>query len=134
MFCLLLFKMKTVITPLAEISFDKETTILHIKIFENAEVNLENAKKHFEYVEQLIGREPHFALVDASHHYIIEKEAWNYASKVHVFSNRKAIAHYNSSKANTLTTAIFKASYKASVPFKIFNTKNEAIEWFKTIR
>lgn len=126
--------MKTVITPVAEISFDKETTILHIRIFENAEVDLENARRHFEMVEELIGREPHFALVDATHHYTIQKEAWEYASKVHIFSNRKAIAHYNSSEANTLTTAIFKANYKASVPFEIFKTQNEAIEWFKTIR
>jgi hypothetical protein len=133
-FCLLLFIMKTIITPLAEISFDKETTILHIKIFENADVNLENAQKHFELVEQLIGREPHFALVDATHHYIIEKEAWEYASKVHILSNRKAIAHYNSSNANNLTTTFFKATHKSSVPFKIFKTQNEAIEWFKTIQ
>lgn len=125
--------MKTVITPLAEISFDKEIAILHIKIFENAEVNLENAKKHFKLVEQLIGREPHFALVDATHHYIIEKEAWNYASKEHILSNRKAIAHYNSSNANDLTTTLFKSIYKSSIPFKIFKTQNEAIEWFKTI-
>ena len=110
--------MKTVITPLAEISFDKETTILHIKIFENADVNLENARKHFDLVE----------------HYIIAKESWEYASKVHVLSNRKAIAHYNSSNANNLTTTLFKALYKSSIPFKIFKTQNEAIEWFKTIR
>ncbi|MGZ3899764.1 MAG: DUF7793 family protein [Bacteroidia bacterium] len=126
--------MKTVITPLAEISFDKETTILHIKIFENVGVNLENAKKHFELVDQLIGQEPHFALVDATHHYIIEKEAWEHASKVHILSNRKAIAHYNSSKANNLTTMLFKALYKSSIPFEIFKTQNEAIEWFKTIQ
>jgi hypothetical protein len=126
--------LQTAITPLAEISFDEETTILHIKIFENAEVNLENARKHFELVEQLIGRTPHFALVDATHHYTIEKEAWKYASEIHVLSNRKAIAHYNSSYANNLTTTFFKATEKSSVPFQIFKTQKEATDWFKTIR
>lgn len=124
--------MKIVQTPIAEISFNETESILHIKVFEGAEMNLENAKIHYNEIKKLLGNKRYLALVDTTNYYTIKKEAWEYASSKEIVSNRIAVAHYNSCFANRLTTNFFKTAFHAAMPFEIFGTKEEAVQWLKS--
>lgn len=120
-------------TPIGEISFNEEESVLHIKINEFAEMNLENTKIHYKMINELVKDRPYVALVEASNYYAIDKEAWKYASLNEVVSNRKAVAHYNPCLANRLTTSFFLRAYSSCMPVKLFNAKQEALEWLKEI-
>lgn len=124
--------MEIIRTPIAEISFNKEESILFIKLIEGAEMSLENAKAHYEKINALVGGAQYLALVDASNYYTIERNAWAYASQKEVYSNRRAVAHFNSSTANKLTTSFFKTAYDAAMPMQIFDTRKEALKWLKS--
>ncbi len=125
--------MKTHRTSIAEIDFNEEERILHIKILEGAEMNLKNAQEHYEKINDLLGSKKYFALVDAKNYYPIEKDAWLYASSKEVVSNRIAVAQYNSSLGNTITTKFFKSTLNTLMPVEIFDTKEDALKWLKTI-
>lgn len=126
--------MKTIQTPIAEISFDEPEQILHIKVLEDATMNLKNAQIHYEKINKLLGGKKYFALVDASNYFTMEQDAWRYASSKEVVSNRMAIAHYNASFANKLTTNFFKSMYQTAVPLQIFDSKEEAEKWLKSMK
>jgi len=125
--------MKIVNTPIAEIGFDETENILYIKLFEGANMNMGNTLKHYEMINSLVGNKEYFAIIDASNYYTIERDAWEYAASKKVISLRKAVAHYNCSPANRLTISIFKNSHKTATPFEIFDTKEEAINWVKSL-
>jgi hypothetical protein len=124
--------MKTIHTPLANISYNETEHILHIKIQEDAEMNLENTKIHYKKINDLVGDHSYLALVEASNYCSVEKEAWQYSSLRKIVLNRKATAHYNSCFANKLTTSFFKTTFKTTTPVQIFNTKEDALEWLKS--
>lgn len=124
--------MKTIHTPIADINFNETERILHIKINEHAEMNLENTKIHYKKINDLVGNKKYLALVEASNYYTVEKKAWKYASLKKVVSNRKAVAHYNSCFANRLTTSFCKTAYNTSMPLQIFNTRKDAMKWLKS--
>lgn len=119
-------------TSIAEISFDCSNNILHVKILEGAHMDLKNAKEHYKKINDLIGNNKYFALVDASNYFTMEKEAWQYASREEVVSNRIAIAHYNSSLPNSLITNFFKKAYKTTMPLEIFSTQAKALKWLNS--
>lgn len=120
-------------TPIGEISFNEEERILHVKIKEYAEMNLENAKVHYQMINELVNHRPYLALVEASNYYSIDKEAWKYASLNEVVANRKAVAHYNPCLANRLTTSFFTKAYSSCMPVKVFKVKEEAEKWLKEV-
>jgi hypothetical protein len=120
-------------TPIAEITYNDNEHILHIKIKEDAEMNLSNAQTHYKKINSLLGDKKHLVLVDASNYYRIDKNAWEYASKKEVVSNRIAVANYNSCDANKLQTQFYKANLNTLMPVEIFNSKEEAIKWLKSI-
>jgi hypothetical protein len=124
--------MEIIQTSIAEISFNEEENILHIILREDADMNVENTREHYEKINALVGDKMYLALVDATNYYRVEKESWEYASSTEVISNRIAIAHYNSSAANTITTSFFKKMYNVSMPLQIFDTKEEALEWLRS--
>jgi len=124
--------MEIVQTPIAEIFFDKNNSILNIKVIEGAEMTLENTKEHYQKINSLVGDRKYLALVDAGNYYSVEKQAWEYASSKEVASNRLAAAHFNSSSANRLTTSFFKTAYDTPVPVQIFETKEEALAWLSS--
>ncbi|HXB40064.1 MAG TPA: hypothetical protein VNZ49_05945 [Bacteroidia bacterium] len=125
--------MKIVNTPIAQLSFDLANNILHIKVYEGANMNLENARTHYQKINSLVGARNYFALVDASNHYTIEEEAWKYASLPKIIFNRKAVAQYNIALSNRLTATYFTVNYKTSMPFKVFSTKDNALIWLKSL-
>jgi len=125
---------KTAYTPIAEICFDESESILHIKVLEGAEMNLLNTQRHYQEINNLVGKKKYLALVDASNYFTMEKAAWEYASLKEIISNRIAVAHYNSSVANKLATKVFKAAYKTSMPVEVFQSKETALEWLISFR
>jgi hypothetical protein len=121
-------------TPLAEISYNDREQLLHVRILEGAEMTLTNAQVHYEKINSLLGNKKHVVLVDAKHYYRIDKEAWIYASKKEIISNRIAVAHYNSCHANKLETSFYKAQLNTAMPVEVFNTKEEAVKWLRSHR
>lgn len=119
-------------TPVAELSYDEAERILHIKLHDGARMDMENTRVHYDKINKLVAGKDYLALVDATNHYTVEKDAWYYASQKEIIANRKAIAHYNSSAANKLTTSVFKSLYNTSMPLQIFETKEQALKWLKT--
>ena len=96
--------MKIVYTKIAELNFIEGESILNIKVLEDAVMNFENTKAHYETIKELTGNKKYLALVDVSNSFKIEPEALAYSALPEVLSNRIAAAHYNSSASNTLTT------------------------------
>jgi hypothetical protein len=123
--------MKTVKTPIAEIMFNEKERLLHVDVLENAVMSLENAQEHYNSIKQLVGEKKYLALVNSSKFYTIEKEAWEYASTKEVAWNRVAVAHYQTLVSNKLTANFFKASCQSAIPFRIFETREEALEWLR---
>jgi hypothetical protein len=121
--------MKSLRTPIADISFDENDNILHIKVREGAEMTLENATTHYRNISDLIGNKKYLALVDAKEPFTINQDAWQFASHKEVATNRVAVAHYNSCPSNKLTMNFFKSVYDTSMPIKIFNSESEARQW-----
>ncbi|MCW3075960.1 MAG: hypothetical protein JWO32_569 [Bacteroidetes bacterium] len=124
--------MSTAITPIANLSFEENESILHIKIRENAEMNLENAKAHYSTINELVKNKKYLALVESSEYFTMEKEAWQFASGKNIISNRVAVAHYNSSLANRLNVSYYKSKLSTAMPLQIFKTKQEALHWLKS--
>jgi hypothetical protein len=120
-------------TPIAEITYSDADRILHIKIKEDAEMTLANARTHYNKINSVLGNKKHLVLVDASNYYRIDKNAWEYASKKEIVANRVAVANYNSCDANKLQTQFYKASLNTLMPMELFNSKEEAIRWLKSI-
>jgi len=123
--------MKVVYTPIAEISFDEKERILHVNVLENAEMSLENAQEHYNQIKNLVGDLKYLALVNSSRYYTIQKEAWEYASTKEIVANRVAVAHYESLVSNKLTANFFKATYQTAMPFRIFESREEALSWLR---
>jgi hypothetical protein len=124
--------MQTILTPLANLSYDIAENILFIKMHEGAEMNLFNTKVHFSLINNMVGNKKYLALIDSMNYYSIERDAWKYASTENVLSNRKAAAHINTCIPNRLTLSYFTHTYNSLIPIEFFKTKEEAEKWLKS--
>jgi len=125
--------MKVINTGIAEISYDENKSLLYVKLNEDVEITVEKAGKHYEEIVKLTGNKKHFALVDASNYFTAELKALEYMSRQEVLTNRVASAHYNSVIANKFTINFYKVNCKPAIDIKIFDTKEEALDWLKTL-
>ncbi|HTL81026.1 MAG TPA: hypothetical protein VL651_04950 [Bacteroidia bacterium] len=121
--------MKNLITRNAELSFDEETGLLHIRMLEGADLNLENTIAHYNAIREITGGKKYFALIDAKEYFTMSAEALRYTSSKEVTENRIAAAHYNSAAANKLTADFFRKYYKPPIPIRVIDSKEEAIAW-----
>jgi len=119
-------------TEIAEISFDESTSILHIKMFEDAKMDLENTVEHYDLIKSLTSGKKHLVLVDATHFFSIDEKALQYAAQPETTKNRIATAYFTTHLGNRFTTNFFKTFYKPNLPVQSFKTKQEALEWLKT--
>lgn len=120
-------------TEIAELSFDEKNLILHIRMKEGAEMNLENTKDHYELIKEITYNTRHRVLVDSSLFFTVDSSAFKYSTKEEFTSKRIAVAHYNPCLANRLLLHYFKGTYSPPMPFKIFKNKEEALKWLKSI-
>lgn len=126
--------MDTVYTEIAELSYDKEKSLLHIKILEDVSITVEKAKKLTESINQITNGRKHFALVDATNYFFIEDEALKYMAETEACTTRLGSAYYSMNLANRLTMHFFKVFHKPSYPLELFKKKEDAIGWIKLIR
>jgi hypothetical protein len=123
--------MKTVCTAIAELSFDENESLLHIRVLKDAEMNLKNTIAHYKLIGEITEGKNYLALVDATEYFSINSETLKYTSLPETIEKRIATAHYNPSFGNKLTMDFFRKKHKPDLPVNSFDTKEEAIEWLK---
>lgn len=123
--------MPTTLTKIAELNFDEESSVLHIRVIEGAEMNLQNTIAHYQAIEKITGGKKYLALVDASEYYSILPEALTFAALPQTIEKRIATAHYQTSLSNKLTLDFYRKFHKPSLAINTFQTKEEATAWLK---
>jgi hypothetical protein len=127
-------EMKIVLVDIAELMFDEENSFLYIRIVEDASLNRSNMQECFDSIKDLTSNKPHFALIDASQHFVIQPDTLQYLVNSEIASGRRASAYYNVSMANRLTINFLKYLYPRPFCVQMFETQDPAIEWLKTIK
>ncbi|HRG53752.1 MAG TPA: hypothetical protein PLL00_13030 [Bacteroidia bacterium] len=123
--------MKTIHTKVATFSYNPNERLLHMKIMDGAEIELENAIENYEAAQLLVGGHKHLLLVDATSNVYISKEAKTYSAKQKP-NSPVAMAVIATSTANRLVGNFYINFNKPTVPTKLFATEEKAIEWLKT--
>jgi hypothetical protein len=123
--------MKTVYTDIASISFDEITSILYIKIMDDAHMDLERAKEHYSIIRTLTKGEKHSALFDASSYFTSDEEALKYAALPDTTKGRISTAYHSLNLANRLTIHFFRLLYKPHFAIQLFRTSEDAMQWLK---
>ncbi|PCJ87568.1 MAG: hypothetical protein COA57_04595 [Flavobacteriales bacterium] len=105
--------------------------ILYVKYHEDAEIELEDAKKHIATAIQLSNGKPVPVLINAKGvNSNMSPEARKYFSESEdTRKYRKVLAVVVDSLANRLVANFFISFNKPSEPTKVFNDKGKAIEW-----
>ena len=104
-------------------------SILKIKVFAWAELEIEDAREMREMLVQLANGNKYAVMLDASETFSITKDARELISGNEFAQERIVIAFYTLSLANRIIGNFFMGLNKPSVPAKLFNNENEAIAW-----
>lgn len=108
--------------------------ILHVKIKEGAEVDLEEVKFCFDIYKKLgCHKNKVLQLIEGGSFFTFDNNAQKYAAK-HGGDFFIAAAIINNSLAIRMLFNFFNAFFKNRVPFKMFITKQEALKWLRTFR
>lgn len=124
----------TVYTEIAELSYNKEESLLYIKILEDVSISVEKAKKLSDSIHKITNGQKHFALIDATNYFFIEDDALKYMAMPEECICKKGAAYYSMNLANRLTMHFFKVFHKPSYPLQLFRKKEEAMGWLKLIQ
>lgn len=100
-------------------------------MLEDAHMNLENTKVHYNVISDLTKGKKHLVLIDSTNYYTIDQESLKYAAKPGTAEGRVAAAHFTLNMANRLISNFFKLFYKSQIPIQTFNTKEEALRWLR---
>jgi len=123
--------MKKDLSPVAELSFDEQESVLYIKMLEGAVLNLANTKQHAQQMEELTSGKPYLALIDTTNFFTMDEESLKFSSSPINPPNRIAGACFNPTLANRFTVEIFRKFGNPKYPMEVFNTKAEAMQWLK---
>lgn len=123
--------MKTIHTKVATFSYDQNERLLHMKILNGAEIELENAIENYEAAQLLVAGHKHLLLVDGTSNVYISKEAKVYSAKQKP-NSPIAMAVIVTSAANRLVGNFYINFNKPAVPTRLFTTEDKAIEWLKS--
>lgn len=120
-------------TETAQIWIDEEG-ILHLKIKEGAEVDLQEVKTCFDTYQKLGCKENKvLQLIEGGTFFTFDKEAQKYAAKHgRYFFIAAAIVH--NSLAIRILFNFFNNFFKHPVPFKMFDTEEKALKWLRTFQ
>ncbi len=121
--------MKTVYTDVASISYDEITSIIHLKIMDDAHLDLEKVKEYYNVIKTLTRGEKHSVLFDASNYFTSDEEALKYAALPETTKGRVAVAYHSLNLANRLTIHFFRLLHKPRFAIQLFRTKEEAMNW-----
>lgn len=125
---------RNVTTTIADISFDEEEGLLHVKIVEKADIKHIDLVAHLDAVKELTGSNKYAALVDCSNYFKIEPESLLTYSLKKSSPNRIASAFYNINQANGVIMNFFKNYYEPEVPVELFETQYEALQWLQEMK
>jgi hypothetical protein len=123
--------MKTILTDIAELFFDEETLILHIKILEDVHMDLEKTISHCRMVQKITKGEKYMALVDATNYFTSDEDALKYLALPETTGGRIAMAFHSLNLANRLTIHFFRLLYKPNFAIHLFRVHEDALEWLK---
>ncbi|MDF2450719.1 MAG: hypothetical protein K0S26_223 [Bacteroidota bacterium] len=126
--------MDTVYTDVAELCYNKEKSLLHIKILEDVSITVEKAKSLSDSIHKITNGEKHFTLVDATNYFFIEDEALKYMALPESGADKMGSAYFSTNLANRLTMHFFKVFHKPSYPVQLFRKEEEAMSWLKLIQ
>ncbi len=105
--------------------------IMHLRLKEGADFNLETTKEQFAAQDELTGADNYAVLVDATHHVSMSKEAREFMA-AYVNPRRKATALLTRYNLATLILANFYMKFnQPKTPTKLFNHEEEAVNWLK---
>jgi hypothetical protein len=124
--------MPTARTPIADLNFEKNESLLHIQMREGAEMNLVNTREHYKQIRELTEGTKYVALIDSTHYFSIEADAFEFASSLEATQYRVAAAHYSCAFANRLNANFFRLRYKPNVALNVFETEEDARSWLST--
>ena len=111
-----------------------EEGILRLKIKEGAEIDLQEAQLCFETYKKLGCHENKvLQLMEGGSFFCYDKDALKYIADQgkHFFI---AAALVNEFLAIRLVFTFFNSFFKHPVPFKMFSTKEKALEWLRTFK
>lgn len=123
--------MKTIQTPISELFYDKDESILYINIMNDVIIDLKKIKDHFNAIIELTNYEKHLVLINADNYFFADHETLKYVSLQGEISGRIATAYYSSNLANRLTIHFFKLFHKPNYHVKLFKNKEEALSWLE---
>lgn len=123
--------MKTIHTKVATFSYNQNERLLHMKILNGAEIELENAIENYEAAQLLVAGNKHLLLVDGTSTVYVSKDAKVYAAKQKP-NSPIAMAVIVTSAANRLVGNFYINFNKPAVPTRLFTTEDKAIEWLKS--
>jgi hypothetical protein len=124
--------METLITDIAEIFFDEETSILHVKILEDVHMDMEKTINHSKMVQRITKGEKYMALVDATNYFTTDEDALRYMAMPETTKGRVAMAFHSLNLANRLTIHFFRLLYKPNFTIHLFRIHDDALEWLKS--
>lgn len=124
--------METLITDIAEIFFDEETSILHVKILEDVHMDIEKTMNHCRIVQRITKGEKYMALVDATNYFTTDEDALKYLALPETTVGRVAMAFHSLNLANRLTIHFFRLLYKPNFTIHLFRMHDDAMEWLKS--
>ncbi|MGL4598636.1 MAG: hypothetical protein ACRCYO_14055 [Bacteroidia bacterium] len=122
---------KEALTSTISMSFS-EDKILRITIFQNAHIDLEEAKANYAASGRMTGDEAVVVLVDARNDYTVTRRAQEYAStQAHL---RIGTAVISENPFSRLLTNLYMLIFRPASPVRLFLSEESALEWLEEIR
>jgi hypothetical protein len=122
--------MSNIRSRIAELSFSDEG-ILHVRLLEGMEIDLENAMENFEISKQLTKGKRYAAFTDARATLTITKEAMAFGSGKVANENLIAQAILIQSLANRILGNFMIKFHKPLAPTRLFSKEEEAMDWLR---
>ena len=123
--------METIVTDIAEIFFDEESSILHVKVLEDVHMDMQKTINHSRAVHQITKGQKYMALVDATHYFTADDDALKYLALPDTTKGRSAMAFHSLNLANRLTIHFFRLLHKPNFTIHLFRTHEDALDWLR---
>ena len=123
--------MRKIRTRIAELTYDKDR-ILRVKLFDDAEIELEDAIQNYEATIAITQGEKFLVMVDATSNVSVSKEARAFVALTKENEKRIAEAFITTSVANKLVGNFYINFNKPKTPTKIFSSETDAIKWLES--
>ncbi|MGQ0827003.1 MAG: DUF7793 family protein [Bacteroidota bacterium] len=123
--------MNKVRTSVSDVYLD-EDGILHVEMFEGADITLEKIKENFQAIKQLLGNNKALVLISVKKGFKFRSEARSYAAQNVDEINRVATVFVVNSFAAKLVVNLYIKFNKPVVPTRMFLSEENALKWLKT--